>query len=310
MVGRMSDPQPITIRPERDPLLEEAVAAGGGVLVKPAEAVGLVWTHPAQPDDLDAFLCEHPQIRWVQLPWAGIEPYLPVIRRHHDRTWSSAAGVYAEPVGEHALALLLAGFRNLHGYARAKTWSAEAGRNLLGARVVVIGGGGIARVFVDLLAPFGCHITVVRRHDRPFGGANRVLTLERLDEALNGADAAVLALPLVDDTRHVLGAHQLGLLAPGAWVINVARGGHVDTDALVAVLESGHLGGAALDVTEPEPLPDDHPLWSYPNVLITPHTASTKEMSKPLLALRITENVARYGAGESLAGAVDPELGY
>ncbi len=99
MVGRMSDPQPITIRPERDPLLEEAVAAGGGVLVKPAEAVGLVWTHPAQPDDLDAFLCEHPQIRWVQLPWAGIEPYLPVIRRHHDRTWSSAAGVYAETGG-------------------------------------------------------------------------------------------------------------------------------------------------------------------------------------------------------------------
>ena len=93
---------------------------------------------------------------------------------------------------------------------------------------------------------------------------------------------------------------RLALLAPGAWVVNVARGAHVDTEALVDALRSGHLGGAALDVTDPEPLPDGHPLWSMPNVLITPHTGNTKAMARPLLSGRITDNV-RANVTTSLA---------
>lgn len=282
--------------------------AGGGVVVGPADATGVVWTAHDDPDGLASLLAEHPAIDWVQLPWAGVEPYLHVIDR--DRTWTSATGVYADPVGEHAFALLLAGFRQLHRYAREQTWSAGVGRNLFGARVTILGGGGIGQVVVRLLAPFGCDVTVVRRSPVPMDGVRRVLGADETHRALEGADAVVLALPLLEGTRHVLGAEELALLAPGAWVVNVARGGHVDTDALVAALERGHLGGAALDVTDPEPLPDGHPLWSRPDVLITPHTANTAEMARPLLSARIRENVRRYAAGEPLEGLIDAEAGY
>ncbi len=95
-----------------------------------------------------------------------------------------------------------------------------------------------------------------------------------------------------------------------AWLVNVARGGHVDTDALVSALTGGTIAGAALDVTDPEPLPDGHPLWDIPNCIITPHTADTIEMVRPLLAERIRTNVGRFAAGQDLVGLVDPEAGY
>jgi phosphoglycerate dehydrogenase-like enzyme len=108
----------------------------------------------------------------------------------------------------------------------------------------------------------------------------------------------------------VIGAGELARMEPHAWLVNVARGRHVDTGALVEALRAGAIGGAALDVTEPEPLPDGHPLWDLPNVIVTPHTANTQEMAKPLLGRRITENVRRFAAGEPLIGPVDVSLGY
>jgi phosphoglycerate dehydrogenase-like enzyme len=95
-----------------------------------------------------------------------------------------------------------------------------------------------------------------------------------------------------------------------AWLVNVARGGLVDTDALVEALRTRSIGGAALDVTDPEPLPADHPLWDLPNCLITPHTADTPEMTRPMLASRVAENIQRLANGQELTGRVDPELGY
>lgn len=301
-------PPRLTTQPRTTTWIDAAVEAGGGTVVEPADATALVWTRPDDPDGLAAFLADHPGIDWVQLPWAGIEPYLPVIDRV--RTWSCAKGVYSDPVAEHAFALLLAGFRQLHHFARQTTWTRGAGRNIFGAKITVLGGGGICQVLVGLLAPFGCEITVVRQTPVPMADVDRVLGPDALHDALTGADALVLALPLVDGTRHVIGAEELALLAPGAWLVNVARGEHVDTEALVAALGSGHLGGAALDVTDPEPLPDGHPLWHHPDVVITPHTANTAEMAVPLLAARITENVRHYRAGEPLVGLIDPDLGY
>ncbi|MFP4513514.1 MAG: NAD(P)-dependent oxidoreductase, partial [Acidimicrobiales bacterium] len=99
-------------------------------------------------------------------------------------------------------------------------------------------------------------------------------------------------------------------MADHAWLVNVARGRHVVTDDLVAALRDGAIGGAGLDVTDPEPLPPEHPLWSLPNVLITPHVGNTPEMGVPLLAARVTENVRRFAAGEDLLGIVDVDLGY
>jgi phosphoglycerate dehydrogenase-like enzyme len=119
-----------------------------------------------------------------------------------------------------------------------------------------------------------------------------------------------VALALTPETEHIIGAPELELMDQDAWLVNVARGRHVDTDALVAGLAAGSIAGAALDVTDPEPLPDGHPLWDMPNCIITPHTADTIEMVLPLLAERIRTNVARFASGETLVGLVDPDAGY
>jgi phosphoglycerate dehydrogenase-like enzyme len=246
----------------------------------------------------------------VQLPWAGIEPYVETIRRHPDRRWTCGKGVYAEPVAEHALALLLAGLRHLVGYARADSWTPQRGTNLLGARVVILGGGGITGSLLRLLGPFGCHVTVVRRRAGAMAGASEVVGMDELDRVLAGADAVIVALALTPATTGVVDRHRLELLAPHAWVVNVARGAHVVTDDLVAVLAEERIGGAALDVTDPEPLPPDHPLWREPRCLITPHTANTQAMAVPLLSQRVAENVRRWLAGEDLLGPVDAAAGY
>ncbi len=290
--------------------LGEAVLAGGGTVVEPAEADGLVWADHADPVGLGQLLDQHADLAWVQLPWAGVEPYVEVIRAHAGRTWTCGKGVYAEPVAEHALALALAGLRHLGPFARAGAWTRAAGVNLLGARVVVLGGGGITESLLRLLRPFGCDVTVVRRSPQPLDGATRVVGPEELDDALDGATLVVLALALTPETTGILDRRRLELLAPDGWVVNVARGAHIVTDDLVAVLAEERIGGAALDVTDPEPLPEDHPLWTEPRCLITPHTANTPEMAVPLLSARVGENVRRRIAGEPLLGLVDPAAGY
>jgi phosphoglycerate dehydrogenase-like enzyme len=288
--------------------IDAAVVAGGGEVVAAPDAEAVVWTHPADADGLRTLLAANPQLRWVQLPWAGIDAYRHLLDRDH--VWSCAKGVYSDPVAEHALALLLAGFRNLGPYSAATSWTSQVGRNLLDARVTIVGGGGIAQVLIGLLAPFRCRVTVVRRHPAAMDGVERVLGTDHLHEALADADAVVLALSLLPETVGIIGAAELAAMPDHAWLINVARGAHVDTAALVAALEAGTIGGAGLDVTDPEPLPDGHPLWALPNVIITPHTANTKAMARPLLSARITENVRRWSRGEPLVGLIDVDLGY
>jgi phosphoglycerate dehydrogenase-like enzyme len=290
--------------------LADAVEAGGGVLSGPDEAVSLVWTETAAAEQLGRVLDDHAGLGWVQLPWAGVEPYVDVIRAHADRTWTCGKGVYAEPVAEHALALALAGLRGLGRYARAVSWTGQRGHNLLGARVTIVGGGGIAESLLRLLGPFGCDVTVVRRNPRAMVGVTRVLGDDQLDEALSGAELVVLALPLLPGTVGLIDRRRLELLAPDACLVNVARGQHVVTADLVDALGDRTLGSAGLDVTDPEPLPDGHPLWDLPNAIVTPHTANTYEMALPLLSARITDNVRRWIAGEPLVGAVDPIAGY
>lgn len=289
--------------------LADAVRAGGGTITDdPGEANVLVWAAPTDPSGLRDLLDEHDNIEWVQLPWAGIEPFVDAL--DHDRVWTCGKGVYAEPVAEHALALTLAGMRGVGHYARRTTWSAPVGLNLLGARVTILGGGEITRVLLDLLGPFGTDVTVVRRHPEPLDGANRVVGSDALVAAVADADLVVLALALTEETEGIVDADVLAAMPEHAWLVNVARGGHVVTDDLVATLKSNGIAGAALDVTDPEPLPDDHPLWSLDNAIITPHIANTPEMGRPLLARRVTENVARWIAGDDLLGPVDVELGY
>ena len=141
-------------------------------------------------------------------------------------------------------------------------------------------------------------------------GADDVLEADRYSDVLSGADIVVLALALTPETEGIISSTELSLMERHAWLINVARGAHVVTDDLVVALRSGVIGGAGLDVTEPEPLPAGHPLWALPNCIITPHVGNTPEMAVPLLAERITANVRRFAEGEDLLGPVDIELGY
>jgi phosphoglycerate dehydrogenase-like enzyme len=303
-------PLPIAIAPARPDHLVAAITAGGGQVADVADAEALVWTDPDDPSGLAKVLDAQPNLVWVQLPWAGIEPYVDVVREHPETMWASGKGVYAEPVAEHALALALAGRRCLDRFARTRTWTDPRGNNLLSAAVTIVGGGGITESLLRMLGPFGCDVTVVRPTPRSMAGANRVVPPENLDEALQGADVVVLALALLPETEGLMNRHRLGLLGPESVLVNVARGAHVVTDDLVAALDAGDVGSAGLDVTDPEPLPDGHPLWDRPNVIITPHTANTPEMAAPLLAERVTENVRRFVRGELIIGAVDPAKGY
>jgi len=282
--------------------------AGGGQVVPLAEAEGLVWGDPADPVALERALDEAPHLRWIQLPFAGVERFIDLI--DDDRIWTCGKGVYADPVAELALTLGLAGLRGLGTYARADSWGGQLGTNLLDGRVTIVGGGGITESLLRLLAPFRAHITVVRNRPEPMDGADDVLGSDHLDRALPGADLVVLALALTPDTRGLMGADQFGLMESHAWLVNVARGQHVVTDELVDALRNEEIGGAALDVTDPEPLPAGHPLWSLPNCIITPHVGNTQEMARPLLSARISENVRRWTEDEPLIGRVRPELGY
>lgn len=297
----------ILVLPERR-WLADAVRSGGAEPVADGDAEGVVWTDAKDAHGLRALLDARPGLRWVQLPWAGIEPFVPVL--DGDRTWTCGKGVYAEPVAEHALMLALAGLRGLGTYARAATWEPPQGTNLLGARIVVVGAGGITESFARLAAPFGGELVVVRRRPEVFPGADRTTTLDRLDDELPAADLVVLALALTPDTEGLLDERRLRLLPPHAWLVNVARGAHVATDDLVRVLADGAIGGAGLDVTDPEPLPDDHPLWREPRCILTPHVGNTPEMAVPLLGARVEENVRRFLAGEPLLGLVDVAAGY
>jgi phosphoglycerate dehydrogenase-like enzyme len=176
--------------------------------------------------------------------------------------------------------------------------------------VTIVGGGGIGEVLLRLLEPFRCDVTVIRRRAAPMRGASSVLGRDGLHGALTTAEVVFLALPLTPETTGVFGRDELLLMREDAILVNVARGAHVVTDDLVAALRDGDIAGAALDVTDPEPLPADHPLWSEPRCLITPHTANTPEMVRPAIEARIRENVRRFGAGEPLIGTVDLDLGY
>jgi phosphoglycerate dehydrogenase-like enzyme len=290
--------------------IRDAVRRGGAEVVPVDSAQALVWTDTDAPGDLKALLAEHTGIVWVQLPWAGVEPYADAGVFDDARLWTSGKGVYAEPVAEHALALTLAGMRELPRFAQEISWSPQSGISLIGGSLTIFGAGGITTELLRLLAPFRCSVTVVRRHPEPMPGVDRVLPFEHRYEALKGADVVVLALALTAETRGVISRVEFELMEPHAWLVNVARGAHVVTEDLVVALREDVIGGAALDVTDPEPLPDGHPLWRLPNCLITPHTANTEDMAQPLLSARIAENVRRFAANEELLGVVDPKLGY
>lgn len=289
-------------------VMVEAVEGAGGTVVPIEQASALMFADPAAADAFPNIIGAGPGVEWIQLPYAGIETF----QHHldHDHTWTCGKGVYAPPVAEWIMTALLTAFRDIPRYVRASTWPVQDGKNLLGAKLTILGGGGITESFMELVEPWSCDVTVVRRSTDPVPGAARTLTTDRLHEAVADADAVIVALALTDETRNIVDAETLAAMRSDAWLCNVGRGGHVVTDDLVTALREGVIAGAVLDVTDPEPLPDGHPLWELDNCVITPHVGNTPEMGLPLIADRVRVNVGRWIAGDELIGPVDVGAGY
>jgi phosphoglycerate dehydrogenase-like enzyme len=298
----------IAVGPSQDrDWLTEAVRQGGGSVAAVDQADALIWSGNAS--DLSPIVKGHSRLRWIQLPAAGIEPYLPLMA-DRSRVWTAATGVYAEPVAELALGLAIAGTRRLDAGIRSHQWKQQATSTLYDAQVLIVGGGGIGRELIRLLTPFRAVVTVVRRQAELVEGAHAVVQLDRLQECLPIADLVFVAAPLTPQTEGLIGEKELRAMKDSAWLINVARGKLVRTGDLVRALQEHWIGGAGLDVTDPEPLPADHPLWRLENCIITSHSAGATDHEHRLLERRISENVRRFLSKRPLIGVVDLDRGY
>jgi len=313
---------PITIVPatathtasEAD-FVEAVLSSGAELAALGPRTRGLIWLSYGGADALAATLESHPSIDWVQLPYAGVDAFAGLLASYADRPlplWTSAKGAYSQPVAEHALTLTLALLRVIPERVRATSWpkGPKTGSSLFGLSIVIVGAGGIAVELIRLLEPFGAHVTIVRRSAGEVAGAERTVTSDRLREVLPDADVVVIAAASTAGTRRMFSSTEFAVMKRSSVLVNIARGDLVDSDALVAALATGEIAGAGLDVTDPEPLPDGHPLWTAPNILITPHSADTPAMTAPLLADRIRDNVAAFVGDGRFIGVVDPRAGY
>ena len=303
----------LAVAPDPIPGLAEALEAAGGELVEPASAEAIVWTSPGQPDRLAALL--EPRHRWVALVIAGVERWLAAGLVDDSRVWTCARGVYADGVAEHALALVLAAARRLPACARAESWRQLDTERLRGETVTILGAGAIGGRLAGLLAPLGARLVAVTRHGAPLPGFERTYPSSALREALAGVRYLVVTAALTDATRGIVDGAVLDALGPRGVLVNVARGELVDTEALVERLRDGRLGAALLDVTDPEPLPDGHPLWSLDNVLVTPHVANPNagnpwDSHLPELLEHLADNVRAFADDRPLAGTIDVAAGY
>jgi phosphoglycerate dehydrogenase-like enzyme len=240
-----------------------------------------------------------PRLRAVQLLTAGYEhalPYLPAgVRLYNGR------GLHDASTAEHAVALILAAQRDLFRWAedqRSHVWQPHYTRSLADSRVLIVGYGSIGAAIEERLRPFGVTVVRLARRARP---AEQVHGVDELHRLLPTTDIVVVVTPCTPETEGLIGAAELAALPDDALVVNVGRGPVVDTEALLA--ERGRIR-AALDVTDPEPLPPDHPLWDAPGVLITPHVAGGSAAFYPRARRFVDEQLQRWAAGEPLVNEV------
>ena len=256
------------------------------------------------PADLKTF----PRLKWVQSWNAGVDPYLVPGVLPEGVVLTCAAGAYGPAVSEHLLAMLLAINKRLPAYRdqqNARTW-ADLGhvRSLRGQTVLVGGTGDIGRHFAALCRALGAKTVMgLHRTDAPAEGFDQTFPLSEIDKPLPQADVVALALPHNGDTAGLMDHRRLLLMKPDAVLLNAGRGSAIDCAALSEVLSQGHLLGAGLDVTDPEPLPPDHPLWSAPRALITPHTAggyNHMQVTLDQLQALFLDNLGRFLSGQPL----------
>lgn len=251
-------------------------------------------------------------LRLLQLNSAGYDDYLAAGTLPAGAMLASASGAYGQAVSEHMLAMLLSMMKRLPAYRdaqRAHEWvDLGSVTSLSGARVLVLGAGDIGTHFARLCASLGARVTGVRRRpSEPYAPFSAMGTFDELTELLPQADVVASVLPSAPGTRRLADATFFSAMRGGAFFVNAGRGDLVVADDLIAALESGHLAGAALDVTDPEPLPADHPLWDAPGALMTPHISGWYHLPVTLdnIVGIAAENLARLERGEKPRNLVE-----
>lgn len=300
----------VFVGPEQLTEVVAAVEAGGSILADSmAGADAVVW-FGRDPAALEGALPEG--LRWLQIPDAGAEKWLHSGFLDRGFVVTCASGVYGDQVAEHALTLILACVHRIATFARAQSWAPQAAAvgSLAASQVTVVGAGGIGTSLIRLLQPFGCRIVAVTRSGREVEGAHRSVGADGLDDALASADVVVLAAPATPETTGLINQRTLALMKPTAMLVNVARGNLIDSRALLSALDQGMLSAVALDVTDPEPLPDGHSFFNHPKVLITPHVANPPALKRASFARHVQENCRRFNHGEPLLGVIQTERGY
>ena len=291
----------------------EIVDAGQERVAEELLAADLFCGHAKVPVPWDDVVRQG-RLRWIQSSAAGLDHCLVPSVVASNITVTSASGVLANQVADHTMALLAGVLRNLPAFFRAqkkREFIRRPTRDLHGARIGIIGFGRNGRRLAEVLSAF--QTTILATDWFPVNKPAHVAELlpaNAVDEILPRVDILILAAPLTDQTRGMIDARRLAMLPAGAVLINVARGPLVVEDDLVAALESGHLAGAGLDVTDPEPLPSESRLWDQPNVIITPHVGGQAATRIDDMTNFFCDNLARYLDGRPLRNLVDKRLGF
>jgi phosphoglycerate dehydrogenase-like enzyme len=257
------------------------------------------------------------ELRWLQTAIAGAERYLAPGVLPEGILYTNASGAFGIGISEHMLAQLLVLFKRSEAYLLAQRrahWGSQGRvRMVYGSTATVLGLGDIGCEFARRMHAMGAFVRGVKRTmAQPPPYVDELYAQTQLDRALDGADIVALCLPGTAETAGLLDAQRIGRLKPGAVIMNVGRGTAIDQDAMIAALRSGHLGGACLDVVTPEPLPEDNPLWTLPNVVFTPHVAggSSCMITVDKAVELFLCNLEDYAAGRPFKRTVDRRLGY
>lgn len=294
-------------------------------IIRPADRAAAM-VHAATADGIDGrfasaeLLAKATKLSWVHSPSAGVERLLAIsgIREREDLVITNARGVHGPAIADHAMGMLLALTRQLphyHALQDKGEWSRKDPPQrpvaLAGKTMLIVGIGGIGTEIAKRGHGFGMRVIATRRSDTPAPEfVQRVGKPDELAAMLPEADVIAICVPLTPETNGLFDEKMFRAVKPGAYLINIARGKVVESDAMIAALKDGRLAGAALDVTEPEPLPAGHALWKAPNVLITPHVAAEGQLTDERWWALYKENIRRFGAGEPLLNCVDVKAGY
>ena len=265
-------------------------------------------------DGLRYVLDHAPRLRWFHSTSAGVESW-PIDELHgRGIALTNAAGVFAIPIAEWVMTAMLMSVKRahaMHDAQREHRWANGLDLDeLMGKTLLILGIGGIGREVARRAAAFGMRIWGANRSGGEVEHVDRVVSGDEWRSLLPEADFVVMTLPLTSETQSMIGAAELQRLKPGAWLLNVGRGATIDEPALMEALQTGQIGGAAIDAWIEEPLPPDHAAWSIPNLIIWPHHSGASPRNRERNLDLFVDNLRRFKDGQELLNVVDPEAGY